>query len=409
MNTKVVRMKKIFPWFNAFEMDLLFYVAVDTLFLTIVKNFSSAEVASLTAISTLASIILQFPMLWVIHKIGNTSSMRLGALLLFLSSVFITFAPSYWFVVIGKIFQNISAILESSGIVALENCLDDVGERQDFVKIRTKTCTIYATITMVISFVAGMMFNLNHYLPMFGCILAAFIGFVLSLSVEDYTKYNKISQRKKQKVAVRYDKLVILAIVVYGLFYPVVTAGQVEGKLFIQQILLLDLSLDNTSLLLTGIVCVSRVVRVISNVVFAKIYEKYQSKMGVAFTISLAFSLSLLLFGSFIGPFVVKVAVMGFGYVILLFIRDPFKLYSQDILFDYTPKEQHQTLLTLLAMGVKIGTSGTSFIFTLILLHFSMAYVMALSLFLALIEIALSVWLYSVVLKYKNEKVVETE
>lgn len=408
MNTKVARMKKIFPWFSAFEADLLFYVAVDTLFLTIVKNFSSAEVASLTAISTFASILLQFPVLWVIRKIGNTASMRWGAFLLFLSSVFITFAPSYWFVVLGKIFQNISAILESSGVVALENCLDDVGERQDFVKLRTKACTIYAAITMIISFVAGMMFNLNNYLPMFGCMLAALIGFVLSFLVEDYTKYNKISQRKKQKVAVRYDKLVILAIVVYGLFYPVVTAGQVEGKLFIQQILMLDLSLDNTSLLLTGIVCVSRVVRVLSNVVFAKIYQKYQSKVGVALTVLLGCSLSFLLFGSFIGSFVVKVAVMSLGYIILLFIRDPFKLYTQDILFDYTPKEQHQTLLTLMAIGVKLGTSGTSFIFTLILLQYSMAVVMALALFLALIEIALSLWLYTVVLKYKNSKVVES-
>ena len=40
MNKRASRMMKVFPWYSAFEGDLLFYIAVDTLFLTVVKNFS---------------------------------------------------------------------------------------------------------------------------------------------------------------------------------------------------------------------------------------------------------------------------------------------------------------------------------------------------------------------------------
>lgn len=257
---------------------------------------------------------------------------------------------------------------------------------------------------MLISFVASPMFNRNPYLPMFGCITTCLIGFVISFFIVDYTKYNKLNDqknnRKKEKVHIHYSKFVVLAIAVFGLFYPIVTSVQSDGKLFIQQNLLAELSLDHTSLIIGGIICFSRIVRVVSNMLFVKIYHKYQLKMGMLLTISLGLSITFLLFGSFIPPIWLKITVMTFGYVIILFIRDPFKLYIQDILFDHTPKEQHQTLLTLMEFSVKVGTAGMGFLFTLVLLNYSMAVVMAIALFIAIVEIALSMWLYRLVHQY---------
>ena len=219
--------------------------------------------------------------------------------------------------------------------------------------------------------------------------------------VIDYTKYNKLNYNQNKKVKIQYNKFVILAIAAFGLFYPVVTSGQSEGKLFIQQNLLAELSLDDTSLIIGAILCVSRIVRVVSNILLVRIYEKCRAKMGILLTFSLGLSIAFLLFGSFITPLFIKIIIMALGYVIILFIRDPFKLYIQDILFDYTPKEQHQTLLTLMEFAVKIGTAGTGFIFTLVLLKYSLTVVMAISLFVAIVEIVLSLWLYKLIIQYK--------
>ncbi len=76
-------------------------------------------------------------------------------------------------------------------------------------------------------------------------------------------------------------------------------------------------------------------------------------------------------------------------------------MYIQDILFDYTPKEQHQTLLTLMEFAVKVGTAGTGFVATLVLLKYSMAVVMAITLFISIVEIVLSIWLYKLVMQSK--------
>ena len=86
-----------------------------------------------------------------------------------------------------------------------------------------------------------------------------------------------------------------------------------------------------------------------------------------------------------------------------MFIRDPFKLYIQDVLFDYTPKEQHQTLMTLMEFGAKVGTAGIGFVSTLVLLKYSMATVMLIMLCISMIEIVLGIWLYKLTKNKKNE------
>lgn len=405
MNKSINRFLKVYPWYVGFTSDLLFYIAVDTLFLTTVKGFSPSEIVSITSLSQLACIALQFPVLFVIKKIGNTASVRAGAFFLLLSSVFITFGNSYYLVLLGRILHDVAMIFRSASVVALENNLDLIDRKSDFVRIRTDGNTVYAVVTMLISFVASFMFNFNNYLPMIGCITTCAIGFVLSLVMKDCSDYDNITRKKEpgEKVRISYSKTVIIAVVLFSMFYATVANGQSEGKLFIQQNVLLEFNVDETSLILGAIVCISRIIRVISNVIFVKLYEKYQAKMGVAMPVLLGASIGFMLFGSLIPFTIVKILVMGAGYTIILFIRDPFKLYIQDVVFANTPKEQHQTLLTVLEFGVKIATAGTGLCFSAILISFPMIVVMAIMLGISIIEIILSIMLYRAILSGKKQ------
>ena len=400
MNKEINRFIKIFPWYSGLTADLLFYIAIDTLFLTVVKNFSAAQIVSLASFAQFACIALQFPILFIIKRIGNTASTRVGAIFLLISAILITVGNNYYFVLVGRLFHDVSVIFKTASFIALENNLDLIDKRSDFVRLRASANTVYAVLTMFISFVASYMFNLNNYLPMIGCITACAIGVILTFLMKDCSDYNKITYKKenKEKVKIHYSKFIILAIVVYSLFYPIVNNGQTDGKLFIQQQILLDFDIDNTSLIIGAIVCVSRIIRVFSNVVFAKLYNKYQGKLGLALPIMLSCSIAFMLFGSLIPQVVIKIIVMGIGYTIILFARDPFKLYMQDVIFENTPKEQHQTLLTMLEFGVKLTTAGFGIGFSAILINYPMIIVMALMLAISTIDIVLSIKLYKMVL-----------
>lgn len=401
MDKKINRYIKIYPWFSGLTGDLLFYIAVDTLFLTIVKEFTASEIVSILSISQLVGIALQFPLLFVMKKIGNTASIRIGALLLLLSALLTTVGKTYFLVLLGRIFHDASGIMKSASVVALENNLDVAEKRDDFIRIRTSANTVYSLITMLISFVASYMFSLNPYFPMIGCITTCTIGFVLSLLIKDCSDYNKIPRQKKSKskVKINYGGFVIISMLVYAIFYQVVGNGQNEGKLFIQQHLLLDFDVKKTALIIGAIVCVSRIIRVLSNIVFAKLYKKYQAKSGIVLTTMLCSSICFILFGSFIPQIIAKILVMGLGYTIILFVRDPFNLYIQDVLFENTPKEQHQTLLTTLSFGVKIFGAGSGLIFSAILVKSPMIVVMSIVFVIAVIETILSLILYRAIMK----------
>ena len=396
MNKGVNRFLRVFPWYSGLTGDLLFYIAVDTLFLTLVKNFSPAQIVSITSLSQLTCIALQFPVLFIIKKIGNTASVRIGAFSLLLSAILTAFGRSYYIVLLGRIFHDVSLIFKSASIVALENNLDLLDRRGDFVHYRTSANTAYAVITMLISFVASYMFNLNPYLPMIGCITTCALGFALSLFMKDYSGYNKITYKSRsgEKVRIHYNKIIIIAVILYSFFYSLVGNGQSEGKLFIQQNILLDFDVEQTSLIIGAIICVSRIIRVVSNVIFEKLYKKYLDKMGVALPILLGMSISFMLFGSFIPHIITKIIVMAAGYTIILFIRDPFKLYIQDVIFASTAKEQHQTLLTTLEFGVKVATAGIGLSFSAILLNYPMLVVMAIMFAISLVMVVLSIILY---------------
>ena len=409
---KLKRFNKIFPWYDGLSGDLLFWVAIDTLFLTVVKNFTASQIVSLTSISMIINILLQVPLLKIIHKIGNTKSVRLGSFLLLISSILLTFGRNYITIVIGKIFYEMSFTFQNMINAVLKNNLELQHTENEYIKYRTKANTIYAAVTMIISFVASIMFNINNYLPMIGCITFCVICFILSWYMVDYSKDNKkpIEKNKETgKEKIKYTKIIIFILLSYGLFYPMVNSGQSNGKLFIQQELLKLYDVEKTSLVIGAILCVSRIVRLLSNIKFDKIHKKYEDKVGIMLPVGLLISLILMLIGYNVSNMpVMKFVIMGFGYVIILFIRDTFKVYMQDLALKNTDKNRQQTLLTTMELSRKIVRTIISLSFTTILLKYPMVLVISILTVLSIIEIFVSIYLYKIIIN-NNEKEQENE
>lgn len=98
--------------------------------------------------------------------------------------------------------------------------------------------------------------------------------------------------------------------------------GQSNGKLFIQQELLLNFDVEKTALIIGAILCISRIVRVISNIVFNKIHNQYKEKVGVILPILLSISIIFMILGSFVQISVIlKFSIMSLGYIIILLIQ----------------------------------------------------------------------------------------
>lgn len=399
---KMTKFDKIFPWYGGLSADLLFWVAIDTLFLTVVKKFNASQIVSLTTVSLIICIALQMPLLKVIKKIGNTNSVRFGSLLLLISSLLLTFGQDYFSIALGKVIYEIAFTFQNMANAVLKNNLELQSRNNEYIKIKTEANTIYAVATMIISFIASFMFNLNNYLPMLACVISCLICFILSFYIVDYSNFNKIEEEEKIKCSkkIKYNKLIIILIISYGLFYPIVNSGQSDGKLFIQQELLVNFNIEKTTLIIGLILCISRIVRVISNIAFNKIHSKYKEKVGVILPILLSISVLLMILGSLIRKFtIIKFSIMSLGYIIILFIRDPFKVYMQDLALRNVGKEGQQSLLTTMELSRKIVRAIMSLSFAMILVNNPMITVMTILFILSIIEIVIGIKLYKLILK----------
>ena len=66
-NQKVELSNKIYPIFSGISGDLLFWIAIDTIFLIVVKGFNAAQISSLSTIGNLITILI-YPIAFKIIK-----------------------------------------------------------------------------------------------------------------------------------------------------------------------------------------------------------------------------------------------------------------------------------------------------------------------------------------------------
>lgn len=130
----------------------------------------------------------------------------------------------------------------------------------------------------------------------------------------------------------------------------------------------------------------------------SKIFLFQNCQTPVILPILLSISIILMILGSFIrNSAMLKFSIMSLGYIIILFIRDPFKVYMQDLALRKVGKEGQQSLLTTMELSRKIGGAIMSLSFTMILVNNPMITVITILFILSIIEILVSIKLYKLV------------
>lgn len=400
-NTYLKNFYKIFPVFYGLSGDLLFYVAIDTLFYTVVKGFLPEQLSLLTTVSALFCILLKIPITKIIEKIGNTNSVRVGALGLILSSVMITFLRSFQLIMLARIIYILSIIFINMQNTMLKNNLTILNKEEEYAKIINRGNIVYSTITMIIAFIAGYMFNINNYLPMYFCILFCIITFAMSLYLKDIStnNINKFTQKgSTQKIKI--SKMILIILVFFGIFYSLVDIGQGNGKLLIQYELSNAYDVSTTATYLGIIVFLSRISRIIGNISFGRIYNKYKDKVSILLCIMITLSFVFLTLGYFFNSNVaIKFTLMTIGFCIILAIRDAFRVYIYDLSLKISTEKERQSVTIYIEFARRIGAGIVSLIATAILTKVTLIYVIICLLMLAVIELVLSIRIYKMIKK----------
>lgn len=134
---------KIYPIFYGLSSDLIFFIAINILFLTSVKGLTSSEINLIITIGTLVALVFYLLSHKIINKIGNLYSIRLGTFLLLISAILFTFSTNLIFLALAEILYEVSFVFKCVDQVVLNNNLVYQNKENDFIKIKTKATTIY--------------------------------------------------------------------------------------------------------------------------------------------------------------------------------------------------------------------------------------------------------------------------
>ena len=392
IDKKIKLSNKIYPYLVGLSDDLLFWAAINTIFLTTVKMFSASQVSLLTAISGLVTILSQNIVLKIIKKIGNLKSVKLGLLMLFMGAVIITFGSSFISILIGEIFYNIAFLFKGMESVILRRNLKYQNNENAFIQIQGRSSLVYAISTMICSFIAGYIFNINNYLPMLICVIICFFNIILSRFLYECKdiEENKI----KTSTQFKWTNILFIIVLVYGLLYGTLETIQDNGKIFIQYFMQNYESIDKTAIYLSIIIAFSRISRVISDLVFSRIYNKIKNKFIILLNIILILAIFFIICGSFIPVSTIGIIVMGIGFCMVLWARDPIMNFTKNALLNNCSKENQQTAMLKFNLSRRIVKCILAILISFILLKVDIIYIMALLLILTIGYLTITIKLY---------------
>ena len=388
--SKIKRSIKLYPIFYAFSADLIFFVPIDTLYLNLVKGMDASQISAMTMIGLLVCILAKNTIVKIAKKIGNANSVKVGALMLFIASIILTFGKSFISLVMYKIIYEVAFMFWDLTSILLRNDLIYLNKQDKYFSIRNKAKVMYGITTMITALASGYLFNLDKYLPMYISIIMYFIIFIVSFAFyeEKVDEENDIKQTNTDNQKILITSTIFFIILSNAIFYTVIKLGQNNSKLFMQYDFQKVLSVEMVTYIITVIVFISRIVRIIGNIIFDKLYLKIKDKMSMVLTILEFMAFALLIIGHFIGfNFILKVIVMSAGFFLILAIRDSFSIYIEDTALKITKQDEQQKIMINIETYRKLGQLLLSVVFTLILMKYELIVIEFILLGLSAIEI----------------------
>lgn len=367
MQEKLQRVNKIYPWLVGLTNNLVFYVVINTVWLTNVKGFDATQVIFLEVCVSLAVRVVMSPFLKLAERIGNTWSMRLGAISLFIASILLTFGTEYWVFIIAMLFQAFAVVLAAMREVLLQNNLSYLRKGKDYVRITSRAHLIYTLATMVSSLLVGVFFSQWQELPMLLGTIVCGVGVILSFLVFDVEDVDRTKIKAKESAEAEEEatqkltlphpvKLSLYLMIFCGLLYGIVSLGQTNSKLLLQYQLETQFSVGEVTGYLGLAWFVSRLIRIVVDLAYPKVHQKLQNKTAILLSFLTLASFVLVLLGFFLDTsFETKILLMAGGFVLLPAVRDPLHIFCQTVLLRRVQKSDRRDALVYLVVMQQAG------------------------------------------------------
>lgn len=184
--------RNLYPIYSSIGLDYMFYYGIKVLFLSQVKGITDAQIVLATSFYSLFAILMQIPITVLIHKIGKRRGLILGNLINAFAMFLVIICPDFGFYIFSEFFSSIATSIKSiTEASILDLSIPKFNKKGEFyTKLKrngySKYCYMYATSTLI----AGLLYNVNPYIPVIFCLGCCILATILSCSFAEI-KENK--------------------------------------------------------------------------------------------------------------------------------------------------------------------------------------------------------------------------
>lgn len=230
MNEQMIRKNnmKIYPIYQMFSWDLLFYFAISFLFLTQVKGFTASQILIADSFYAISRIFFQILCINLVDFIGKPKSLLLGNALVTMSILLIILGNSLLFLIFAFFIQAIGYSLKG---ICEPTILSDSIPRSSFssniyAKIYGKGSSYYYIFDAISSISTGFLYIINPYIPLIMCFLCCLASTIISLAFQEpkHIEKNKNKDCKNSSFITYYKDMLIT-------FKQIIKSGRLKSLL----------------------------------------------------------------------------------------------------------------------------------------------------------------------------------
>ena len=192
---------KLYPIYEMFAYDLLFFYGIRVMFFSDVKHFTDSQIVLSAALFALFTVLLQFPVTLVVNRLGKKKGAIIGNLINVIWAISMFFITNFTDLILLQIpaamafaFKSVSA-----GNLLSDSIPESTNQRDIYVNIDKKGFSRYSFLSAVSTIIAGWLYGFNPYIPIILCLIFTIISTIISFSFTEI-KEPKIDIAVKENV-----------------------------------------------------------------------------------------------------------------------------------------------------------------------------------------------------------------
>lgn len=178
---------KIYSIYRMISADHIFYYAIEFIFLLQVKGISAADMVLAAAAYSLFRTLLQIPIVIIVDKLGKKKSVVIANLFISGFIVIIMNCKNLGMLILAQFIDSIGFSLKEASDTSLLNSSipDSTKKGEIFSKIEGKGIKNYYFFTAITSVIAGIIYEINPYIPLIISLIISVLSAIISLGFED--------------------------------------------------------------------------------------------------------------------------------------------------------------------------------------------------------------------------------